>query len=289
MLKFRNAHPIWFGIIIAVLFTLAGAAFGAVIAFLPIFEGDDALTEFGLSLTVETLIALVLVLVLRLFHRTNLLTRRGSSFTNCLLVSIVPLALTIASLVAQISAAMESNSQFQPFAVIVVYMAAMMMIGIAEELMGRALVGETLLEHFGTGSLSSVWKAAVISGLIFGLLHLTNLMSVTSVKGVLIQAASAFTGGLMYAAIYYRTGNIWATVILHGLNDIAAGIGAGMFTYETGMMSNVEGLESADWMIALLPLREFLIALFLLRKGKLPQIQQIWSDLIPAAASCEKE
>ncbi|MDO4837731.1 MAG: type II CAAX endopeptidase family protein [Clostridia bacterium] len=288
LMKFRKSHPIWFSVVAAILFMVFGMLLGyLVVTVIPALKNDG--NEFALTFAVELLTALLMVLLLRLHHRTELVTRRGSSFKNCFFVCLVPLLFNIVSFVAQIAQAVQDHTPLNPASTILFYVLAMVAVGIAEEFMARAVISETLLEHFGTDSLGSVWKAAVVSGLIFGLLHLTNLMSVNSVKGVLIQALSAFAGGLMYAAVYYRTGNIWAPALLHALNDVAAGMSAGVFTYESGMMSSVEGLEGAGWLILLVPLRELLIAAFLLRKQKLPQLQQCWTGLVESKEVSEKE
>ncbi len=288
LMKFRKSHPIWFSVVAAILFMVVGMLLSMlVVTIIPALKSEG--NEFALTFAVELLSALIMALLLRLYHRTELLTRRGSSFKNCFFVCLVPLLFNLASFVAQVAQAVEDNTPVNPANTVLFYVLAMVAVGIAEELMARAVISETLLEHFGTDSLGSVWKAATVSGLVFGLLHLANLMSVNSVKGVLIQALSAFAGGLMYAAVYYRTGNIWAPVVLHALNDLGAGLSAGVFTYESGMMSNIEGLEGADWLILIIPLRELLIAAFLLRKQKLPQLQQCWTGLVESKEVSEKE
>ncbi len=52
----------------------------------------------------------------------------------------------------------------------------MMLVGVAEEFLFRGVVAETLLEHFGT-SRAGVWKACLLSGVLFGCAHLTNLFT----------------------------------------------------------------------------------------------------------------
>lgn len=288
LMKFRKSHPIWFSVVAAILFMVFGMLLSfLVVTVIPALKSEG--NEFALTFAVELLSALLMALLLCLHHRTELLTRRGSSFKNCFFVCLVPLLFNLASFAAQIAQAVQDHTPLNPASTILFYVLAMMAVGIAEEFMARAVISETLLEHFGTDTLGSVWKAATVNGLVFGLLHLVNLMSVNSVKGVLIQVLSAFAGGLMYAAVYYRTGNIWAPALLHGLNDVMAGLSAGAFTYDSGMMSSIEGLESANWLILIVPLRELLIAAFLLRKQKLPQLQQCWTGLVESKEVTEKE
>ena len=287
--KFRESHPIWFCLGAAVVFMAFGFALSYLLSFIPYFAGEDMMANQVLVIVMETLTSLLMLLVLRQIHRTELATRRGSSFKNCLLVSLCPLILSALSLAVQLSVAAEGGEKLRPVGYIVAYVLSMMMVGVSEELMARAVIAETLLEHFGTDSLKNVWKSTAISALIFGLLHLTNMLSINSVKGVLIQAMAAFTGGILYAAIYYRTGNIWVTVLLHGLNDVIAGIGAGVFTYEESVASGIESLGGADWNVLVLPTIEALTGIYLLRKKKLPQLQQCWIGLVESKEVSEKE
>ncbi len=287
--KFRESHPIWFCLGAAVVFMVFGFALSFLLSFIPYFAKEDLTASQVMVIVTEGLSTLLMMLVLQRIHRAELLTRRGSSFKNCLLVALCPLILSILSLMVQLFVAAEGNAQLRPWDGIVTYVVSMMMVGVSEELMARAAIAETLLEHFGTDSLKNVWKSTVISALIFGLLHLTNMLSVNSVKGVLIQAMSAFTGGILYAAIYYRTGNIWVTVLLHGLNDVVAGLGAGVFTYEASVASGIESLGDADWNVLVLPAIEALAGIYLLRKKKLPQLQRCWTGLVDSKEVSEKE
>lgn len=90
----------------------------------------------------------------------------------------------------------------------------MALVGVAEEFIFRGVIAQSLLERFGTGR-AGVWKACLLSGLLFGAAHLTNLLS-SAPFGVLMQCVFAASLGTLFAAIYFRTGNLWVTVFLHG-------------------------------------------------------------------------
>ena len=72
---------------------------------------------------------------------------------------------------------------------------------------------QTLLERYGTAR-AGVWKACLVSGVLFGAAHLSNLLG-SEAFGVLMQCVFAASLGVMLAAIYFRTGNLWVTVFLH--------------------------------------------------------------------------
>jgi uncharacterized protein len=59
------------------------------------------------------------------------------------------------------------------------------------------------------------WAAALIAGLVFGLLHYTGPDSV----GVVPQLAAL---GFILAWLYERTGSLWPPILMHGLNNALA-------------------------------------------------------------------
>lgn len=77
-----------------------------------------------------------------------------------------------------------------------------------EEIVFRGLLFGVLRKRF------SLWPAAVISGAIFGSLHLT-----AGDIGVAIQLSGL---GVAMAWLYERTGSLWAPVMLHAANNTLA-------------------------------------------------------------------
>lgn len=76
---------------------------------------------------------------------------------------------------------------------------------VCEELFFRAFLYRVLRLRTG------MWLAAVIDGLVFGLVHATS----TSLSALPILAAL----GVMFCYVYERTGTIFATIALHVLNN----------------------------------------------------------------------
>ena len=66
---------------------------------------------------------------------------------------------------------------------------------------------------------TGVTRSVVISSLLFGLLHIGNLLYRNPFI-VLAQMLGAFVHGIGLAAIRLRTNTIWFVVILHGLHDL---------------------------------------------------------------------
>lgn len=137
----------------------------------------------------------------------------------------------------------------QPAARICTFLVSMAMVGVAEEFIFRGVIAQTLLEHFGT-SRAGVWKACLLSGVLFGAAHLTNILS-SAPFGVLMQCVFAASLGTLFAAIYFRTGNLWVTVFLHGAMDISSMLIGGLYGTTT-VADAVSGYDASMLLSVLL-------------------------------------
>ena len=277
MLKqLRTTHPILFGLLVEVLFFgtlfLSDLIFSVVLLVSGVdLTGLDSYLYSGLQ---ELLGTLVVLLVLKRTGRIGLLRWRGSGFFNGLLVGMYPLVMIGYSIFGALMFGRPDDAELLPPVRILTFLLSMMMVGVAEELTFRAIVAQTLLEHYGT-SRGGVWKACLVSGALFGAAHLTNLMS-SEPFGVLMQCLFAGALGSLFAAVYFRTGNIWVTVFLHGMMDIASMLIGGLY----GTVTMAESVSGYDATMLLSVAVYLLPMLFLLRKKKLPEVQLYWGGLV---------
>ena len=274
--RLRSAHPILFCILAEVL--LLGTLFVTDLVFsvVLLFAGVDFTTmDTYLYSTLQELAgAAVMVLVLKKTGRAGILFRRGSGFFNGLLVGMYPLVLIGYSFFASLMFQRPENTPLLPLGRILTFLLSMMMVGVAEEFAFRGVIAQTLLEHYGT-SRGGIWKACIVSGLLFGAAHLTNILG-SEPFGVLMQCLFAAALGTLFAAIYFRTGNIWVTVFLHGMMDISSMLIGGLYGTTT-LAESVSGYDlSMLYSVAL-----YLIPMaFLLRKKKLPEVQLYWGGCV---------
>lgn len=274
--RLRSAHPILFCILAEVL--LLGTLFVTDLVFsvVLLFAGVDFTTmDTYLYSTLQELAgAVVMVLMLKKTGRAGILFRRGSGFFNGLLVGMYPLVLIGYSFFASLMFQRPENTPLLPLGRILTFLLSMMMVGVAEEFAFRGVIAQTLLEHYGT-SRGGIWKACIVSGLLFGAAHLTNILG-SAPFGVLMQCLFAAALGTLFAAIYFRTGNIWVTVFLHGMMDISSMLIGGLYGTTT-LAESVSGYDlSMLYSVAL-----YLIPMaFLLRKKKLPEVQLYWGGCV---------
>ena len=94
--------------------------------------------------------------------------------------------------------------------------------------------------------------------------------------GVLMQCVFAASLGVMLAAVYFRTGNLWVTVFLHSAMDIASMLIGGLYG-TTSVAESVSGYDASR----LVSVAVYLIpTVFLLRKKKLPEVQLYWHQYV---------
>lgn len=87
-----------------------------------------------------------------------------------------------------------------------------------------------------------VWRAAIVSSVLFGLLHTVNVLAGADPAASMVQVGYAAAMGFGFAAVTLRTGAIWPLVIIHALIDLTG------FLTTDGTVST--GLTSADVIVA---------------------------------------
>ena len=274
--RLRSAHPILFCILAEVLFLGTLFVTDLVFSIVLLFAGVNFTTmDTYLYSTLQELAgAAVMVLVLKKTGRAGILFRRGSGFFNGLLVGMYPLVLIGYSFFVTLMFQRPENTPLLPLGRILTFLLSMMMVGVAEEFAFRGVIAQTLLEHYGT-SRGGIWKACIVSGLLFGAGHLTNILG-SEPFGVLMQCLFAAALGVLFAAIYFRTGNLWVTVFLHGMMDISSMLIGGLYGTTT-LAESVSGYNITmlySVVLYLVPLA------FLLRKKKLPEVQFYWGSCV---------
>ena len=236
--RLRTAHPILYCILAEVLFLGSLFLSSLVLTVALVAAGADfsGLDEYLLSLVQELVGAGAAWLLLRRTGRQGLLGRRGSGFWNGLLVGMYPLAFICYSIYSALIFE-RPDTPLLPAGRILSFLACMAMVGVAEEFLFRGVIAETLLEHFGT-SRAGVWKACLLSGVLFGALtialsgafpHIYNTSyEVRRLATRLILIAALFmpfdalanaayfilrSGGQTYITFLFDSGFVWVVMV----------------------------------------------------------------------------
>ena len=89
------------------------------------------------------------------------------------------------------------------------------LIGFVEETAFRGLILQALAPR-------GLWKAAIISAVLFGLVHSMNALSGSDPAYILLQIGYAMAFGFGWACVTLRTRVIWPLVIIHALIDFTS-------------------------------------------------------------------
>lgn len=118
-------------------------------------------------------------------------------------------------------------AELRPVGDIFLFVLFVTFIGIAEEVVFRGVIAESMLRTFGNDEEGKHF-AALVSGIIFGMVHLQNMIN-ADVLGVLVQSVGATVLGILFAEIYYYFRSLKSTIILHAGIDFLAALEFGLF------------------------------------------------------------
>ncbi|MCI5620470.1 MAG: CPBP family intramembrane metalloprotease [Lachnospiraceae bacterium] len=259
--------PKWLTVVIVILIVavflgilqLGGLAVSQIPVELPGFTKDAM---------VELVAALVALGLLLLFGYGKIIKQTGEGFVKGFYIGAFLVGQIGMAMVAMLfTSLMLEDVAVEPFWNVLIYTFDMFLVGFAEEVFLRGIALNLLLDRFSK-TRGGVWGAVLISSLIFGLAHFVNLLAGAGLESVCVQVIQAAVIGVILAAIYLRSNNIWITIILHALVDWASLMAMGIF----GQGDLVDGLGQISRM-NLISVPILLIPCFvLMRKNKLDEV-----------------
>ena len=133
---------------------------------------------------------------------------------------------------------------------------------------------------FLLSALLAVWKdknrflpAALVSGLVFGLVHGTNVFSGADPGQTLLQVIGTVFIGIFLAALYIRSGTLWPVFFYHTAQDILA-IAFSPEVEQSGIVTGaVTWVNYVDLGTSVLL---GMAGIWLLRKAKTGEIRALW-------------
>jgi membrane protease YdiL (CAAX protease family) len=146
---------------------------------------------------------------------------------------------------------------FPPLSTLVFVLLNTLIVGLSEEWAFRGVLFQGLRSRF------AMWPAIVLTTLMFGGVHVLNVITTGELTEALVQAVTAMMSGTVMIALLIRTGSLWVPILYHALWDF------GTFTVSAGASHDApvdlkQGMQWAIPMLMVLP--NFLYALYLLRK-----------------------
>lgn len=179
----------------------------------------NAITKYpqGNLVIIEAILASLVLIVMLLFKNSYVFTQKREKFSKSLFYGLY----YIIGAVIFILLYGVFLGGFKGGLSIINLIVGCFFLGVAEEFLCRGWLLNEFLERFGDTK-KGVWYSIIISGIIFGLIHLGNIYTMgQDVPTTIMQVISAAGTGIVFGLIYYKTKNIWSVIILHGLWDFS--------------------------------------------------------------------
>lgn len=169
-------------------------------------------------------------------------------------------------------------------------------VGLFEEVLVRGILVGHMMHHW-KGSRHRIFKSVFWSSFLFGILHIGNFF--TNPANTVFQIFYAFGIGIMFAAAYLRSRNLWPCIIAHALVDLAANWGMiyvllqpDLNAYQEDCYQLVPSVSEfiSDQMLSYLPVIQLLwifattliailAGVFMLRKSKRQEVINLWEEM----------
>ncbi len=215
MIEFLKKQPLLTGII--------GVAFVALsIRFLgPRMVGDLEGGAFRLAFAMAAAVFLYLISGEKTFEKCG-------ETTGYVLITLLPLMIypIIGGVLGIISSVREGTPVATNWPVKLVIIAfSNLAVGLVEEFTARGLINDSLLYQFR--KVKHIFLIIAITDIVvFGAIHLigTDISDPMGVLQAILKTLSSGIGGLCWLFMYWKTRNLWALAISHGLFDFVTSL-----------------------------------------------------------------
>jgi membrane protease YdiL (CAAX protease family) len=191
-------------------------------------------------------------------------------------ISIINLSLRIGSGIA-------NGDSFEPiFNIITFAIAIILGTGFFEEVLCRGIVMNLIFKNFGRSTRKDIWRAVLLSSLIFSICHYSNMFdgdaNFFKCTG---QVLFTFGFGAVLGAVYARCHNIWAPIFLHGFWDFANMASKGFFGIGKLLDLSTDEPMTIQYISAILTVGLVFLAIlcgisaFMLRKKKIHECFEV--------------
>lgn len=142
----------------------------------------------------------------------------------------------------------------------------MILVGLNEEIWMRSLILNIFLKKYET-SKKGVWKSIILSAIVFGVIHIPNIMFINPIT-LMVQVINATSAGILFAVIFIKCRNIWSVAAIHGIVDWLSLFVANCFIGGSSVLSISMSISQAVMVIFLGSFPPLIIAWLYLRKYK---------------------
>ena len=166
----------------------------------------------------------------------------GESIKLCLPILVLSVIIALANATELIGTDVNVNNLMS----LVIYV---VLIGLFEEIFFRGIIENELLEKYSSNK-KEILISIIISGVVFGAVHLTNLLAGQDLLKTMMQFVQTTAIGILFGMVYYKTRNIWAMIFLHSFYDFSVLLSEVNLATDCGYASNVPISITAASMVA---------------------------------------
>ena len=146
--------------------------------------------------------------------------------------------------------------------------------GLNEEVFYRVIPVALMFRN--RNSKENIVKIAIISSVVFGLIHLPNMFLGAEVSTTILQIFTAAVSGIFYVSLFIYTGSVIPPVLMHSLHDLMC-----LMDPTAGSTDGTAAVELSTGVIALEVITiivKIVIAIYILRPAFRGKIEEIWKD-----------
>jgi len=222
--------------------------------------------KYGSDLIIEIFYAIFVLIVMLLFKNAYVFTEKKEKFFKSFKYAIPIIAYSVVVLIGNVLSL--DTFSLGSFINLVIYC---IFIGITEEFLCRGWLQNEFIERFGNTK-RGVITSIILSSLIFGLMHLTNVFATSQgMFQTILQVLNATSLGFLLGIIYYKTKNIWSVITLHAFYDFCLLIGEMNLIKECSFGELTPGITFINCLaIVLLSVFWILTSILVVRKCNFP-------------------
>ena len=185
--------------------------------------------KYGSELLLEMLFAFVVLIIMLFFKNSYVFTEKKMKFVDSVLLGLPMLIVIFINLYVSFTSLETIN-----YPNLIILLLLCVFIGIGEEFLCRGFLQNEFIERFGD-SKKHILLSILFSSLIFGLMHISNVLTGQSLFETIMQVLQATSIGILFGSIYYKSKNIWSVIFLHGIYDFSI------------MLSDINVIKSCDY------------------------------------------
>ena len=226
---------------------------GKVLGLIPGMEKAD---DYLLQAIVETVVLVIFLGITYLFGLWDIFKENAAGWTRSLYTGGFFIVYCLYAVVSGIYLCfLSEHGDVKAFYNIIFFFIAVCLVGLVEELVFRG--------------------AVVLGGVLFGLMHFSNMGAGVKFSSCLIQVISAGLMGVLFCMIYASTRNFWMLAIFHTVVDMGGLLSSGIF--EGGGVADRINEFSAMNCIAFVVLG--IPMLVMLRKSRRIRLEMLYNNV----------